>query len=36
MRIFDGASLRAINEVAGVDLALVNYHFGSRTICCAG
>jgi hypothetical protein len=25
--------LRAINEVAGVDLALVNYHFGSRTIC---
>jgi AcrR family transcriptional regulator len=27
---FDGVSLRAITEVAGVDLALVNYHFGSK------
>lgn len=27
---FDGVSLRMITEVAGVDLALVNYHFGSK------
>jgi AcrR family transcriptional regulator len=27
---FDGASLRAITEVAGVDLALANYHFGTK------
>ena len=27
---FDGVSLRAITEAAGVDLALVNYHFGSK------
>ncbi len=27
---FDGVSLRAITEVAGVDLALVNYHFRSK------
>jgi AcrR family transcriptional regulator len=27
---FDGVSLRAITELAGVDLALVNYHFGSK------
>ncbi len=27
---FDGVSLRTITEVAGVDLALVNYHFGSK------
>jgi AcrR family transcriptional regulator len=27
---FDGVSLRAITEVAGVDLALVNYHFGTK------
>jgi AcrR family transcriptional regulator len=27
---FDGVSLRAITEIAGVDLALVNYHFGSK------
>ena len=27
---FDGVSLRAITAVAGVDLALVNYHFGSK------
>jgi AcrR family transcriptional regulator len=27
---FDGVSLRTITDVAGVDLALVNYHFGSK------
>ena len=27
---FDGVSLRAITEQAGVDLALVNYHFGTK------
>jgi AcrR family transcriptional regulator len=27
---FDGVSLRTITEVAGVDLALANYHFGSK------
>jgi len=27
---FDGVSLRTITEVADVDLALVNYHFGSK------
>lgn len=27
---FDGVSLRAITEAAGVDLALVNYHFGTK------
>jgi len=27
---FDGVSLRAITEGAGVDLALANYHFGSK------
>ncbi len=27
---FDGVSLRTITEVAGVDLALVNYHFGNK------
>ena len=27
---FDGVSLRTITEIAGVDLALVNYHFGSK------
>ena len=27
---FDGVSLRTITEGAGVDLALVNYHFGSK------
>jgi AcrR family transcriptional regulator len=27
---FDGVSLRAITERAGVDLALANYHFGSK------
>lgn len=27
---FDGVSLRTITETAGVDLALVNYHFGSK------
>lgn len=27
---FDGVSLRTITEMAGVDLALVNYHFGSK------
>ena len=27
---FDGVSLRAITELAGVDLALVNYHFGTK------
>jgi len=27
---FDGVSLRTITEVAGVDLALVNYHFGTK------
>jgi AcrR family transcriptional regulator len=27
---FDGVSLRTISEVAGVDIALVNYHFGSK------
>jgi AcrR family transcriptional regulator len=27
---FDGVSLRTITEAAGVDLALVNYHFGSK------
>ncbi len=27
---FDGVSLRTITDAAGVDLALVNYHFGSK------
>ena len=27
---FDGVSLRIITEVAGVDLALANYHFGTK------
>src|SRR5271170_4678874 len=27
---FDGVSLRTITEVAGVDLALANYHFGTK------
>lgn len=27
---FDGVSLRAITDAAGVDLALVNYHFGGK------
>ncbi len=27
---FDGVSLRTIGEAAGVDIALVNYHFGSK------
>jgi AcrR family transcriptional regulator len=27
---FDGVSLRTITEAAGVDLALANYHFGSK------
>ena len=27
---FDGVSLRSITEAAGVDLALVNYHFGTK------
>ena len=27
---FDGVSLRTITKVAGVDLGLVNYHFGSK------
>lgn len=27
---FDGVSLRTISEAAGVDIALVNYHFGSK------
>jgi AcrR family transcriptional regulator len=27
---FDGVSLRSIGEAAGVDIALVNYHFGSK------
>lgn len=27
---FDGVSVRTITDVAGVDLALVNYHFGSK------
>ena len=27
---FDGVSLRAITDAAGVDLALANYHFGSK------
>jgi AcrR family transcriptional regulator len=27
---FDGVSLRTITEFAGVDLALVNYHFGTK------
>jgi AcrR family transcriptional regulator len=27
---FDGVSLRAIAEAAGVDIALVNYHFGAK------
>src|SRR5215469_579351 len=27
---FDGVSLRTITERAGVDLALANYHFGSK------
>ncbi len=27
---FDGVSVRAITEAAGVDLALANYHFGSK------
>ena len=29
-RGFDGVSLRAITQAAGVDLALANYHFGSK------
>ncbi len=27
---FDGTSLRSISEAAGVDIALLNYHFGSK------
>jgi len=27
---FDGVSLRSITELAGVDLALANYHFGTK------
>lgn len=27
---FDGVSLRSIGDAAGVDIALVNYHFGSK------
>jgi AcrR family transcriptional regulator len=27
---FDGVSLRTIGDAAGVDIALVNYHFGSK------
>src|SRR4029077_4536592 len=27
---FDGVSLRTITERAGVDLALANYHFGTK------